>query len=143
MKIAIGSDHRGFEHKKFIINHFTQFNNIQWIDVGGFSSDRSDFPEFSYLVVKAILNKEADLGVLLCGSGIGMAIAANRFKGIYAGVAWSDEVARLAREHDNVNVLVLPSDFISFEQSESILSSWLHARFKGGTYQKRLEMIDC
>jgi len=139
MKIAIGSDHRGFEHKGFIIQ---KIKSISWIDVGCFSSDRCDYPIFAQLVSSAILKKEADFGILLCGTGIGMAIAANRFTRIYAGLCWNSEIARLAKEHDNINVLVLPSDFVSPDESIEIINNWLHTEFKAGRYQKRLDMID-
>ena len=139
MKIAIGSDHRGFEHKQHIIKHMA---DVAWTDVGCFSAERCDYPVFAQLVAKALLEKEADLGILLCGSGIGMAIAANRFTGIYAGLCFSKTIARMAREHDNVNILVLPSDFVSPDESLEIIKSWLHASFKGGRYQERLDLVD-
>ncbi|MFC1841794.1 RpiB/LacA/LacB family sugar-phosphate isomerase [Candidatus Dependentiae bacterium] len=139
MKIAIGSDHRGFDQKNFIIQ---QIKKVAWKDVGCFSDKRCDYPEFAHLVVKALIAKEADLGVLLCGSGIGMSIAANRFKGIYAGLCWSVEVAKAARQDDNINILVLPADFISSQQSVDIVHAWLSVTFKGGRYQDRLHQID-
>ena len=143
MRIAIGTDHRGFEHKDFIIKNFhVEGCDVQWIDVGAFNAERSDYPEFARLVVEKMLNGSADLGVLLCGSGIGMAIAANRFSGIYAGLVWNDNLARLAREDDNVNLLVLPADFISHQQAVTIIQCWLAAEFKGGRHAKRLEMVD-
>ena len=139
MKISIGTDHRGYDQKNGIIKNIT---DNEWIDVGCFSHERCDYPEFAKLVVDLVREKKTDLGVLLCGSGIGMSIAANRFKGIYAGLVWSAEVAIKAREDDNVNILVLPSDFIADEQSILIVRAWLQAEFKGGRYQKRLAMID-
>jgi len=139
MKIAIGSDHRGYSQKNKIIQQIT---DIEWIDVGCFSPERCDYPKYAKLVVNVIREKKADLGVLLCGSGIGMAIAANRFKGMYAGLVWSVPVAIKAREDDNVNIVVLPSDFISDKESILIIKAWLQAKFKGGRYQERLSMID-
>jgi len=145
MKIAVGADHRGFAHKHFIINNLMKVGDktIQWIDVGAFTAERSDYPEFAHLVVQQILEKKADYGVLLCGSGIGMAIAANRFKGIYAGLVWNEKVAKAAKEDDNSNVLVLPADFVDANQSIQVIKSWLGATFKDDlVYKKRLEMID-
>jgi len=142
MQISIGADHRGFEHKDFIIKNLN-VDEIRWNDVGCFTQERCDYPEFAYLVVQSVLVEKADLGILLCGSGIGMVIAANRFKGIYAGLVWNEEVARLARRDDNVNVLVLPANFISLEKSLVIIAAWLKTEFLGKQYQKRLEMIDC
>jgi ribose 5-phosphate isomerase B len=139
MRIAIGTDHRGFMQKE----HITQvLATINWLDVGCFSTVRCDYPPFAQAVVHALLTKTVDLGVLLCGSGIGMSIAANRFSGIYAGLAWNAEVARMAREDDNVNILVLPSDVIDNEKAVISITAWLQATFKGGRYQERLEMID-
>jgi len=142
MKISIGADHRGFEHKNFIIQQFHLDDTIiAWNDVGCFAP-RCDYPVFADAVVQDILAGNAELGILLCASGIGMSIAANRFKGIYAGLVWNKEVAALARQDDNSNVLVLPSDFVSPKESLQIIQSWLTATFKGGKYQERIDMVD-
>ena len=139
MKIAIGTDHRGFKIKDAICK---QLDSYHIIDMGCFDKQRCDYPVFAKLVASAVASGDADLGILLCGSGIGMAIAANRYKNIYAGLCWSPEVAKAAREDDNINILVLPADFISLEQAAFIVDTWLHAEFKKGRYQIRLEMID-
>lgn len=144
MKIIIGSDHRGFAEKQLIQEQMRDIdlNPIEWIDVGAFDKERSDYPRFAIDVAQRIVQKQAQFGVLLCGSGVGMAIAANRFPGIYAAIAWSEEAAIMGREDDNTNVLVIPSDFVDGEQIVSILRAWLRAEFKGGRYQERLDMID-
>ncbi len=139
MKISIGADHRGVELKKKLIEHFTE---IEWIDQGADNGDRPDYPIYARRVCSDVLDGKADYGILICGSGIGMSIAANRFNGIYAGLCWSVDVARLAKEDDGVNVLVLPVDFITSRQACEIVFSWLDATFKGGRYQERLEMLD-
>jgi len=139
MKIVIGADHRGFLHKEFIKKHIT---SIEWIDVGTHNQDRVDYPIFSDKVVNAILANEVDLGVLLCASGGGMAIAANRHEAIYAVVAWNSEVARRCKQEDNANILVLPSDFISCDEAIVMINEWLAQEFKGGRYAERLTMID-
>lgn len=139
MKIAIGSDHRGFEHKKYIIN---SCNNVAWIDVGSYTPDRSDYPIFAHNVAQMIITKEIDCGVLICGTGAGMAIVVNRYPYLYAAVAWSCEVAQRCKEDDNSNVLVLPADYISLQESVRAVQLWLTAEFKGGIYQKRIAMID-
>lgn len=138
-RIAIGVDHRGFELKTVLVKEL--LDRVTWIDVGTFSAERTDYPPFAQKVVHLIQSGEADLGVLACGSGVGIAIAANRYPHIYAGVAWNEAVARSAKEDDNVNILVLPADFIS-DQAMLLVKAWLGAEFKGGRYQKRLEMID-
>lgn len=143
MNIAIGADHRGFEHKEYIKKHVkVSGKSIEWLDVGAFNTEYSNYPDFSFTVAQAMVKGEADWGVLLCGSGVGMAIAANRFHGIYAALAWNEEVARLSKEHDKANILVVPSDFVSMEQAASMVQVWLAADFLGGRYQQRIDIID-
>lgn len=140
MKIGIGSDHRGYELKESLKKAFDQ---ISWDDVGtSNSSERVDYPVFVNLVCKKVLSGEVDRGVLICGSGIGVSIGANRFKGIYASLCWSTDIAVAARKHDNSNILALPADFVSSEKAASILDSWLKTEFNGGVYQDRLKMLD-
>ncbi len=142
-RIAIGADHRGFVLKQELMRHETiEGNSIFWTDVGTFSSERTDYPLFAKKVVAALHAGSADLGILSCGSGIGIAIAANRHRGIYAGVVWNEEVARSAKEDDNVNVLVLPADYLSNDLAYHCVEAWLSTSFKGGRYQERLEMLE-
>ena len=144
MRIAIGADHRGYEMKKYIKDHekIHEGRVVEWVDVGCNNGDYCDYPPYAIDVAKMIQDKQVDLGVLICGTGIGMDITANRFKGIYAGLVCNIEGARLARQHDNVNVLVLPSDFVSNDEGVYILRAWMDAEFLEGKYQKRLDMID-
>jgi ribose 5-phosphate isomerase B len=143
MNIAIGSDHRGFRTKAYIKQYLvTSHEPIAWVDVGSFNQERTDYPIYAKAVVDAVQKKEAELGILLCASGVGMAVVANRYRGMRAGVAWNDQVATMCREDDNVNILVIPSDFVSEKQAVSIIKHWLEARFKGGRYQERIAMID-
>ena len=139
MKIAIGADHRGFEHKDYIQK---ELHEQEWIDVGAFNDERSDYPEFAKLVAPLVAKGEVDFGVLICGSGVGMAIVANRFARVYAALAWDVSSARLSREHDKSNILVIPSDFVSKEQSVQMIKQWLSAVFRQGRYQERIDMID-
>lgn len=140
MKIAIGADHRGFSHKQFIQQHLG--GACEWVDVGCSSTQACDYPEFALAMVKAMQEGRAEAGVLLCGTGIGMAIAANRHTGIFAGLVWNEDVARRSKENDNVNVLVLPADYVSPEQAVGMVKAWLAAHFLGDRHQRRLEMID-
>lgn len=144
MKIVVGADHRGFHLKLLMQTSLKQVEGkpVEWLDAGCFTAERCDYPEFAKKVVTEIKKGDANLGILICGSGIGMAIAANRFPGIYAGLVWNETTAHLAREHDGVNVLVLPADFISTHDALAMVNAWLKAKFLGGRYQKRLEMID-
>jgi ribose 5-phosphate isomerase B len=142
-RIVIGADHRGFELKNELIKHQQiGAHAITWQDIGTFSAERTDYPPFAKKVAAVILAGDADLGLLSCGSGIGIAIAANRYKGIYAGVVWNEPVARMAKEDDNVNVLVLPADFISIDDGYKLVKAWLSSSFKEGRYQERLSQID-
>ena len=152
MKISIGCDHRGFTLKQQIIDTFTSYmleekeHPIEWLDVGCENQKRCDYPIYAKQVTKQILDNKADFGVLICGSGIGMAIAANRFPHIYAALCWSEELAEIAYEDDGVNVLVLSSDYVAnhdnIEIVRTILMAWIHKTFKEGRYQERLDMID-
>ena len=138
-KIVIGADHRGFDLKQAIIEKFIEY---EWIDIGANNKDKSDYPIYAKTLCDKVLKNEADCGILICGSGIGMSIAANRLQGLYAGICWNEVVARLAKEDDGVNVLVLPADLILFEDAFLIFKTWLDARFKEGRYKERLLMID-
>lgn len=143
INIAIGTDHRGFKLKEFLISQkiIGKFA-ITWHDVGTHNCERTDYPLFVPPVINLIDTGQVNSGILICGSGIGMSIAANRFKKIYAGLVWNATVARLAKEDDNVNVLILPSDFITCGESLDIISAWLSASFKGEIYAHRISMID-
>lgn len=139
MKIVIGSDHRGFENKKLLMQ---DMQDITWLDVGCDTPERCDFPEYAAKVAHAVQANKADVGILMCGSGIGMSIAANRFKGIYAALIWNPEVAKLSKEHNDANVLILPGDFLSLEEIQQCIKAWMQADFLGGRYQERLIQID-
>jgi len=137
--IAIGADHRGFEHKEWIKKQMT---DISFLDVGAYNAERSDYPVFSHAVCHEIKAGKATEGILICGTGVGMAITANRYPGIYAALVWNDAVATQSKMHDNANVLVLPSDFISESYSVEIIRAWFSAYFLGGRYEQRVAMID-
>src|SRR5688572_5198673 len=110
-KIAIGSDHAGFELKESMIS-FLKKEGYQVIDKGCFSSERADYPDFGHAVANAVLEGESEMGIVMCGSGIGISISANRHKGIRAALCWSPEVTKLARQHNDANILVLPARFM-------------------------------
>lgn len=139
MKIAIGADHRGFAQKEFIKQHIS---SIEWIDVGTFNIDRTDYPLYAIKVVDLVAHNHIDYGILLCASGGGMAIIANRYAHIYAVVAWNVEIAQQCKAEDNANILVLPSDFITNDDAVAMINTWLTTTFKGGRYAERIAMID-
>ncbi len=139
MNLVIGADHRGFSHKQDILMSLSEY---KWNDVGCDSPVRCDFPVFVKKVVDSLRSERAQRGVLLCGSGIGMSIAANRFSGIYAALAWNIEVAKLSRRHNNANILVIPADFVSSEDAVAMVQAWLSTDFIGGKYQERIDLIE-
>jgi ribose 5-phosphate isomerase B len=139
---AIGADHRGFKLKQIILQDQTLAQYIHWHDVGTDSEERTDYPIFTHRAIALIQNQQTEYAVLLCGTGIGMAIAANRFDTIYAGVAWSPEVAERGKEEDNVNVLVLPADYLNQQDTLECVTRWINATFKGDRYAHRLELIE-
>jgi len=141
-KIAIGSDHAGFELKQQIIKHLEE-HKYTVIDKGTYSEERADYPDYAHAVAQSVLSREAEFGVLMCGSGNGIAIAANRHKGIRAAIAWQPELASLARQHNAANVLVLPARFISKEEAFKCVDAFMSAEFEGGRHQQRIEKIEC
>lgn len=141
--LALGADHRGFALKAYLAQHNTIGRyTVNWHDVGAYTVERSDYPVFAIAVAQLLGKKSVDAGIISCGTGIGMAVAANRFAGVYAGVVWNETVARLAKQDDNINVLVLPADYISHEQGLALVQVWLEAEFKGGRYAERIALID-
>lgn len=140
MKIFIGADHRGFAYKAALKNAYVQY---QWEDVGCDSTTKTDYPIYAAKLCSAILanNQPESRGVLLCGSGIGMSIAANRFNNIYAALCWNESVTFSARNHDNANVLVLPADEISLETAIRLVDLFMKTPFAGGRYRERLCML--
>jgi ribose 5-phosphate isomerase B len=139
MIIAIGADHRGVVQKAVLKEHLS---TIEWVDVGCFvDQERCEYPIYARLVAQQIQLGRTKHGILLCGSGVGMAVAANRFEGIYAALVWNAEIARVSKEHDNSNVVVIPSDFLRDSQVIEIVSVWLKSEFLKGKYKERTDMI--
>jgi ribose 5-phosphate isomerase B len=139
VKFVIGADHRGYLYKEYIKK---SIQKVEWIDVGAFDAARSDYPIFAHEAAQILQKGMVDGGILLCGSGIGMAIVANRYKGIRAALVWNVTVAQQSKEHDNANMLVLPSNYISEQEAVACITKWYKAQFLGGRYQERCDMID-
>lgn len=140
MKIFIGADHRGFELKAAIQKALPQYS---WVDVGCTSTERTDYPIYAQDVCNHILQEPTNAyGILICGSGVGMNIAANRYKGIYAALCWNEAITASARADDNANVLVLPANEIAVELAVELVQLFLATPFKEGVYRKRLCMVD-
>lgn len=139
-RIALAADHAGFEEKEKLKSALTELG-VDFVDMGTTSSESVDYPDYALKVGRAVANGEFEQGVLVCGSGTGMAIAANKVHGVRAAVAWSPDIARLAREHNNANVLSLPARFIGDDQAKEILAAWFSADFEGGRHERRVEKI--
>ena len=135
--IALGSDHAGFVYKETIKKSLTQ-KGITVIDFGTNSADSADYPDFAHPVANAVEKGEVSLGVLVCGSGNGVCMTANKHAGIRAALCWNEELASLARQHNNANVLCLPARFVSEEKAISILDTFLNASFEGGRHERRV-----
>lgn len=139
MIIAIGADHRGYDCKEYLMKSMP---TISWLDVGAYSNERSDYPIYAQAVCQSMLQGKAAYGILLCGTGVGMSVVANRYPSIYAALVWNSEIARLSKEDDNANVLVLPADYVTDQEAQTIIEAWLRATFKEGRYRERLNLID-
>ncbi|CAM3875392.1 ribose 5-phosphate isomerase B [Serratia silvae] len=140
MKIAIGCDHVGIILKPTIIEHL-EAKGITVIDKGAHGEQRTDYPLYAKAVADAVVSQEADLGILICGSGIGISIAANKVNGIRAVVCSEPYSAKLSRQHNNTNILAFGSRVIGAELAKMIVDEWLNAQFEGDRHQKRVEMI--
>jgi len=141
MKIALAADHAGFEEKENIKRTLDEIG-IAYDDMGTDSGDSVDYPDFARKVADAVSSGEYEQGLLICGSGTGMAIAANKVHGVRAAVAWRPDIARLAREHNNANVLALPARFTTGEEAAEIIKAWFSAEFEGGRHQQRVDKIE-
>jgi len=140
MKIAIGSDHAGFADKEKIKRQLEELG-VEYEDVGTNSTDSVDYPVYAKKVAEKVANGEVEQGILVCGSGNGMQIAANKIHGVRAALAWNEETARLARQHNNANVLSVPARMISPDEVKNIVKSFLDAEFEGGRHERRVEAI--
>lgn len=138
--IALGSDHGGYKLKEEIKKYLEEIG-IEYKDYGTYNEERTDYPIFAENVAKAIQSKECDRGILICKSGAGMTIVANKFKGIRAALGINEEVSRASKADDDINILVLPSQYITLSASIASVRAWIGTSFKGGRYLERLQMI--
>lgn len=141
-KIAIGGDHAGFEYKGKLIQKLTSLG-FEVKDFGPFSDDSVDYPDYVHPLCTAIEAGEFELGIVICGSGNGVAITANKHQGIRAALCWNEDLAALSRQHNNANVLALPARFITYELSERLTDIFLNTDFEGGRHQNRVNKIAC
>ena len=140
--IAIGADHAGFEYKDELIKSLKSAGH-EVKDFGTDGPDSVDYPDFSHPVASSVESKETETGILICGSANGVAITANKHQGIRAAICWNEELAALARQHNNANILCLPARFISLEDAKSITDTYLKTSFEGGRHGRRVDKISC
>lgn len=141
---AIGSDHAGYELKEYLKEHLKAAPvTVAMADMGTHSSQSVDYPGFAHAVAQKVLNKEVQFGILICGSGNGVCMTANKHAGIRAALCWNTELAKLARQHNNANVLCLPARFIDKERALEMIHVFLDTAFEGGRHAVRVEKINC
>lgn len=140
--VAIGCDHAGFEYKEDIIS-FLDGKSVTWKDFGTFSDNSVDYPDFAHPVARAVENEEACFGILICGSANGVAITANKHQHIRAAVCWGEEIAELARKHNNANVICIPGRFVREGLVEKMIEIFMHTDFEGGRHAMRVNKIAC
>ena len=139
--LAIGSDHAGFAYKEMLKPWLTE-QGYDLKDFGTYSAESADYPDFAHPLAAAVAQGEFELGILICGSANGVCITANKHQGVRAAIAWLPELAQLARQHNNANVLCLPARFVSEDAAKQIATEFLNTAFEGGRHQTRVGKID-
>lgn len=139
MNIAIAADHGGYELKEALKTHY---QNLKMVDLGTYDAESVDYPDMAQKMAHAVLSKMADLGILICGTGIGISIAANRFKGIRAALIYSQDAARLAKEHNNANVIVFGGRTMAVDDVIKYIDTFMQSTYQGGRHQRRLDKLD-
>ena len=140
MKIAVGCDHGGIVLKDSVVSTLKRLG-AEVVDLGCYTTDSVDYPEYGLKVAKAVASGECDAGVLMCGTGIGISISANKVKGIRAAVVTNEYMAKLTKNHNNANIIALGGRVVSPEEAEKIVEAWYTAEYEGGRHQRRLDMI--
>jgi len=140
--VAIGCDHAGFEYKTVLVD-LLQHKGLQVKDFGTYSADSVDYPDFAHPVASAVESGEAGWGILICGSANGVAITANKHQGIRAAICWQSEIASLARQHNDANIICIPARFVSTPAAEEMVNVFLTTAFEGGRHQNRVQKIAC
>jgi len=140
LKIAIGADHAGYDYKTALA---ATLATVEIKDFGTYSADSVDYPDFAHPVSLAVENGEFDFGILVCGSANGVAITANKHQGIRAAICWNEELAVLARSHNNANIICIPARFISIDEAQKTVTAFLTTHFEGGRHANRVNKISC
>lgn len=140
MKILIGNDHAGYSLKLSIIKNLE--DKYEFFDKGSYSDESVDYPDYASIIAKEIQSEKGDLGILICGTGNGVCMTANKFKGIRAVICWNKEIAKLAKQHNNANIICIPSRFIKAEEAIKIIESFILEKFEGGRHERRIKKIN-
>ena len=138
--IGLAADHTGYAYKKMIQSHLEK-RGLTTIDFGTYTAERCDYPDYAHKLCQAIDSNEIEMGIALCGTGNGMAIALNKYKSIRAGLAWNTDIAKLVSAHNKANILVIPARFTSPDEIIEILDAYLDTPFEGGVHQARIDKI--
>jgi ribose 5-phosphate isomerase B len=141
MKLYIGSDHAGFELKEKLKKHLLQEHH-EVVDCGCYSEERADYADYAHKVAENMLAEKNSLGILLCGSGNGINMTANKHHGVRSALCWLPEIASLSRQHNNANIMALPARFITYEIAVQCVDAFLNASFEGGRHQDRVNKIE-
>lgn len=142
MTIAIGCDHAGYTYKDSIVDMLRKAGH-EVLDQGTNGPESVDYPDFAHAVARLVESGQADLGIVICGSGNGVAMSANKHPGVRAALAWTEEIARLGQEHNNANVLALPARFISLRRARAMVRTFIATPFEGGRHARRADKIAC
>ena len=140
MHISIGSDHAGYEYKSLIIKHLESLGHSV-NDHGTVDNSSVDYPDFVHPVASDIIGNKSDFGVLICGTGNGVAMTANKYPEIRCGLCWNEDISRLIRQHNNANIIALPARFVDIVKAKSMVSTFLTTEFEGGRHQRRAEKM--
>ncbi len=140
--IALGADHAGYAYKD-ALGQYLQEKGYTIKDFGTHGPDSVDYPDFGHAVANAVQKGEVACGILFCGSGVGVCMAANRHEGVRAAICWENEIARLSRQHNNANVICMPARFIALEYAKQLTDTFLSTEFEGGRHQRRVDKISC
>lgn len=140
LPVAVGSDHAGFNYKEAVIS-FLDGKNVAWKDFGTYSADSVDYPDFAHPVARAVENKEAAFGILICGTANGVAMTANKHQNIRAAICWGEELAELVRKHNDANIICIPARFVEEKLVEKMIEIFIHTYFEGGRHENRVKKI--
>ena len=141
MKVSIGNDHAGTKYKRTIVDYLNK-KKFTVVNHGTDLEESVDYPDFIHPVAEDVKNKKSEIGVIICGSGNGASMSANKHKGIRSALCWNNEICRLSREHNNANILSIPARYVSIEQAIEMIETFINTPFEGGRHQTRVEKIN-